>query len=150
INNVTMQKVRLRSLAVTAGSGADSVNLDDFRLTSSASFGLGNGQNFLEAAFHQGGSIAGALTVVAGSGNDNVYLGGQGSLTVGGPVSITTGSPIDGGDSLTIENSTFLSALTILTGSGSDFVYLDYEDNSSLIATLPVSIAGKLTVDVGA
>jgi hypothetical protein len=122
-------------VAVTGGSGADTIVTNGVTMTRGLSANLGDGANFVgiesDTDYISGGDttfLGGGLFVTAGSGEDVIEIGQENSVTILGKVSLLTGSEASGGDTIKLDNSDFYSAFFIDLGAGNDTAMIESVD----------------------
>lgn len=124
-------------VAITGGSGNDSIETLGIHVCQSFTANLGNGSNLVSidalgdniSGGADGTDILGGLTINTGTGADTINIGSEHGVEVLGKVVMNTGNEAAGGDSIAIDNSTFYGDCTLNLGAGNDTVLFETIDN---------------------
>jgi len=123
-------------VAITSGSGADTIATNGVTIARGLSASLGDGANFVgiesDTDYVSGGDttfIGGGLFVATGSGEDVIAIGQEDSVIILGKTSLLTGGEASGGDTIKLDNSDFYSAVFIDLGAGNDLAMIESVDN---------------------
>jgi len=142
-----------QGLRITGGTGADKVTLGDDWVGGLVTLNLGDGAKTVSIDDNPdyssyGSTLLGGLTLTTGNGPDSIQIGGANPVTFGGAVTLTTGNETGiTGDSIFIDDSTFLNSLTIQCGDGNDVIAFETRITTAQKTT---QIAGLLKVLAGA
>lgn len=139
-----------KSVRVQATGGADNLEITDVWIGRGLIANLGNGPNDIDIdttalapVSSTGTHIGGSLAITTGTFADTISIGDEKEVTVGGAVTIITGNDIGVGDTVDIDDSTFLSTFLVDLGGSNDLLRFDTFLTNDNFNT---SIAGKLTV----
>ncbi|WP_425615829.1 hypothetical protein NA78x_005760 [Anatilimnocola sp. NA78] len=135
--------------SITAGTGFDFLDFGDGTVNAKSmalSLGSGGSNVFLDGEV----TITGALTVIAGAGDDNVNPGDGGgtNFVLNGSAAFNLG---DGNNSVDFEhtNTTITGALSVVTGSGNDSI-TSFGNNLTVLAASLITGNGNDTIQLSA